>query len=69
MFTENLITMNLGGKCYVLHVIRYIILELLIYTFYKIFHVLWDLTIMVFAKSHKTWNILYHFRTFDLYFL
>lgn len=43
MFTENLITMNLGGKCYVLHVIRYIILELLIYTFYKIFHILSDL--------------------------
>ena len=43
MFTENFITINLGGKCYVLHGIRYIILELLIYTFYKIFHVLWDL--------------------------
>lgn len=43
MFTENFITMNLGGKCYVLHGIRYIILELLIYTFYKIFHILWDL--------------------------
>ena len=43
MFTENLITMNLGGKCYVLHGVRYIILELLIYTFYKIFNILSDL--------------------------
>ena len=50
MFTKSFTTMNLGGKCYVLHGVQYIILKLLIYTFYKIFHILWNLANTMIAE-------------------